>query len=72
MSLRRRLKVLEARSPASLEPDSREVLSKLTDEELESYEALLQRAEERGIVEIDAPILRRVREELATDERSNQ
>ncbi len=67
MSIKRRLEDLEANAKTSREErkatESREVLKRMTYEEIKTYEAALRRAREAGgFVEEDRPILERVEE----------
>ncbi len=61
VSVRRRLESLEARANKFRKGDeavSREVLRRMTDEELEAYDEVLRRAlEGGGFIEEDRPIL---------------
>jgi len=74
-SLVRRLQQLETQAATVRREDEeavgREVMRRLTDEELERYELALKRALEEGFAEEDRPILERVQrlyEEVANDE----
>ena len=74
-SLERRLQQLETHAATLRQEDAeaidREVLRRLTDEELERYERALKRALEEGFAEEDRPILERVQrlyEEVANEE----
>ena len=73
-SLERRLQQLESHAHTSRQEDEaaviREVMRRLTDEELERYERALDRALEEGFAEEDRPILERVErlyEEVANE-----
>ena len=63
-SLERRLRQLETHADTSRREDEaavvREVMRRLTDEELECYEQALNRALQEGFAEEDRPILERV------------
>ena len=63
-SLERRLRQLEIHADTLRREDEevvgREVLRRLTDEELERYDRALKRALEEGFAEEDRPILERV------------
>ena len=74
-SLERRLRQLETHAATLRREDEeaiiKEVLSRLTDEELERYDRALKRALEEGFAEEDRPILERVQrlyEEVANEE----
>lgn len=75
-SLERRLRQLEThaatlRREEDGEAISREVLGRLTDEELKRFDQALERALEEGVAEEDGPVLERVQrlyEEVANVE----
>ena len=74
-SLERRLQQLETYASTLRREDEeavgREVLHRLTDEELERYDLALKRALEEGFAEEDRPILERVQrlyEQVANEE----
>lgn len=63
MSIRRRLKRLESGGPAGLYPEAvvREAMRRLTTEELETYDAMLERVAEEGAPEGEAePAVRHI------------